>query len=585
MSQKESEEVKGAESEEAEFIAIEEEDLIKAIHWLIRLRWVSVCTFAVAPPLIYLLTKLTPYIFKTFTTFRGISFPMPVQAKFAIYPLAFYVIAAITSLDNLFFIWLAKRLERIGIFKVGKKRLTRIANFQVIHDLIILTVIVYFTGGMESPALFFFIFHMISASILLPRWASYMNGIIAVFLVATLSNLEFYRILPHKALVLTTPPLNLYTKPDYLVAVVVGFAGMLFGTNFMTSFLVNEIKQKQQELKVKMLELFAFYNTSRMISATLELDKVFNNVMRKIARTFNIEKYSLMLLDKEQKELSIAAHSGLPSDLVDNVRFKAGEGIPGQVLKEGQIISSQDIKDEGDFYKRGILERTEYLSIPLRSRERIIGVLNCHKKEGEEFSEIEKQLLMTIANNLATAITNSELYAEVERLSITDGLTELYNHRYFQDALRKEVERAERYGHNLSLIMVDIDNFKNYNDTHGHPAGDIILKRLAQVIKSATRKIDIVARYGGEEFVLILLETNETGAKDLAERVRRKIEGYPFPNRETQPGGTLSVSLGASTLPIDSQNANELISHADEALYQAKNHGRNKAFLYTEIKK
>lgn len=170
----------------------------------------------------------------------------------------------------------------------------------------------------------------------------------------------------------------------------------------------------------------------------------------------------------------------------------------------------------------------------------------------------------------------NELNKRLEELSITDGLTGIYNHRHFYTRLDEEAKRAERYGHPLSVIISDIDHFKDYNDAHGHPAGDSVLKGVASCIKGNARGQDTVARYGGEEFSIILPETEKEAALKVAERIRGCVSEQPFPNKETQPGGNLTISLGVATFPLDAGDVNGLVEKADKALYRAKEGGRNR---------
>ncbi len=163
-----------------------------------------------------------------------------------------------------------------------------------------------------------------------------------------------------------------------------------------------------------------------------------------------------------------------------------------------------------------------------------------------------------------------------KKLSRMDGLTGLYNHRFFQQMLESEIERAKRLEHNLSLFIIDIDHFKYYNDSLGHPEGDRALKNLAEIFRSACRKYDVIARYGGEEFSIISPETPQDAAIKLGERIRSKVEEFDFFGEECMPGGKFTISLGLASYPDDASNRIELIEQADQALYQAKEQGRNK---------
>lgn len=166
--------------------------------------------------------------------------------------------------------------------------------------------------------------------------------------------------------------------------------------------------------------------------------------------------------------------------------------------------------------------------------------------------------------------------ARLHKLAVTDGLTGLFNHRYFQEKWREEVRRARRYGEPLSLLMIDVDQFKNYNDTVGHPQGDVLLRDLASLLEQSVREVDVVARYGGEEFAIVLPKTPGPAARSLGERIRRGVEESEFPRREVQPGGRVTVSVGMACYPDDGETAEEILERADSAAYRAKRAGRNR---------
>lgn len=168
---------------------------------------------------------------------------------------------------------------------------------------------------------------------------------------------------------------------------------------------------------------------------------------------------------------------------------------------------------------------------------------------------------------------------ELRQLAITDGLTGLYNYRYFKDQLQQELNRARRHDLNISLIMIDIDHFKHYNDKNGHPAGDEVLRGIARLLKDNIRNIDIAARYGGEEFSLILIETDKTSAKFVAEKIRKLVEENSFEFEGSQPDGKLTISSGVATFPEDGEDLDNLVNKADQRLYLAKQAGRNVIFV------
>jgi diguanylate cyclase (GGDEF)-like protein len=179
-------------------------------------------------------------------------------------------------------------------------------------------------------------------------------------------------------------------------------------------------------------------------------------------------------------------------------------------------------------------------------------------------------------------IVEMRILREVRQSAILDGLTQVYNYRYFRDRIDHEVKREERSALSVSLLMIDVDHFKAFNDCNGHLHGNVALQEMAALIKSAVRDVDVVTRYGGEEFAVILCETRKGGALLVAEKIRKLVEETSFVGEETQPGGTLTVSIGVATSPIDAPDSQELIAKADAALFDSKNEGKNRVTPYSD---
>lgn len=226
----------------------------------------------------------------------------------------------------------------------------------------------------------------------------------------------------------------------------------------------------------------------------------------------------------------------------------------------------------------------EGLVIPLRNLQSVEGLLALYYIRPTEMSVRDTEKIALIGDVVGRSIETSNAHARVHRMATIDALTNLYNRRYFTDHLRREMKRARRYNHPVALIMVDIDHFKVYNDTHGHLMGDKLLKIFAEVMKKSVRSEDIVARYGGEEFVVVLPVTDAENGYIVAEKLRREVYECNFPHGESQPLGRVTISLGVSDItPKDpsAQEFRDLINHADQALYRAKDEGRNRTKVYS----
>jgi diguanylate cyclase (GGDEF)-like protein len=178
----------------------------------------------------------------------------------------------------------------------------------------------------------------------------------------------------------------------------------------------------------------------------------------------------------------------------------------------------------------------------------------------------------------------AEANTRLAQLAVTDGLTGLYNHRHLHERLALEVERSARNGLPLSVMMIDVDHFKHYNDHHGHPAGDELLRQLSRIMRDGRRANDFVARYGGEEFVVVLVDTPKLTAAQVAEKLREQVAAFPFPHAGGQPDGTLTISIGVASFPDDANDADRLVRSADAALYEAKRGGRDCVVLASPTK-
>ena len=221
------------------------------------------------------------------------------------------------------------------------------------------------------------------------------------------------------------------------------------------------------------------------------------------------------------------------------------------------------------------------LFVPMRRREHSSGYLAAYRRRGAAaFSPADARQLTLLAAWAAMALENLRLSESVEKLAVTDDLTQVYNYRFLKMALKREIKRAARFGQELALVMLDVDNLKGYNDRNGHLRGSYLLREMAALLARQVRSFDLIAKYGGDEFTLILPQTGVEGASVVAERMRRAVEEHAFPLED--PGG-ITISLGVATFPRDADDGQALIRTADQALYVAKRRGRNLVLTYRDV--
>lgn len=219
-------------------------------------------------------------------------------------------------------------------------------------------------------------------------------------------------------------------------------------------------------------------------------------------------------------------------------------------------------------------ETVSCLVVGLKMRDEPPAALTLHRFNGEPFDAANLARAEALAPLFAATLDNLRRFGRAEELSITDGLTGSYNYRYLRSALDKEIARAKRFGETFTIIMLDVDRLKEYNDVYGHLQGSEVLRRVAQCVSGALRGVDILAKYGGDEFVAILPRTDRVGAHILAERIRVAVENHEFPGEHA--GMTITSSMGIALFPDDGESSRDLLESADSALYDAKRSGRNR---------
>jgi diguanylate cyclase (GGDEF)-like protein len=316
--------------------------------------------------------------------------------------------------------------------------------------------------------------------------------------------------------------------------------------------------------------------------------KTYNSIVSNSKELLQSERASILVLNETSSELILKAASGLATDPAKVGPIRVGEGVSGQVIDTGKPLIVADLQREGR--KPAAPERryktNSFISYPIIIGGRKVGVLNVTDKSGgRTFDEVDLSLLEIIGPQVALALERAEWQeraTEFQLMSITDPLTALPNRRYLEERLMEELNRSKRYDYPMSFLMIDIDDFKAYNDKNGHQAGDLALQITAHCLKGALRSADVASRYGGEEFCILLPQTGIVEAGAIADRIRQRVSTTHFPHGKSQPLGRVSISIGVSTFSSMVNTSENIIAAADRALYQAKNRGKDRIVFYGE---
>jgi diguanylate cyclase (GGDEF)-like protein len=284
------------------------------------------------------------------------------------------------------------------------------------------------------------------------------------------------------------------------------------------------------------------------------------------------------MVDEERQELTFELALGEKAKDVSSFRVRIGEGSAGWVAETGEptIVNdvSLDPRFSGKLDSKTQFQTRSILCAPLISRGRTIGVVEIINRLGGGFTRSDLEMLLTLVEPCAIAIENAILFQKTEQLTITDDLTRLFNSRYLNVYIGREIKRCKRHGIPLSVIFLDLDGFKRVNDQYGHLAGSRTLAEVGGILAQAVRESDILARYGGDEFVVVLPETPPPGAMVIAERIRRAIETHCFLEAQGLQA-RISASFGIAAYPDHALTPEGLIQKADQAMYRVKERNKN----------
>jgi diguanylate cyclase (GGDEF)-like protein len=382
-----------------------------------------------------------------------------------------------------------------------------------------------------------------------------------------------------------------------------------------------ELSELEKQIEKARAELAMLYEISAAMRTTLKLDEILYIILTSVTSHEGLGFNRAMLFLVNEKKSLLEGRMGIGPDtgeeadriwklievnrmgledlisaymdfvrkdqsrlnhLVKSLRIplKEDAGILAQTALEEmgfEITTHEALQKVNDDILR-LLKLEFFVTVPLKAKDKVVGVIvadNLFTKK--QITKDDIRILTMFANQAGLAIENSKLYEQSLLMSHTDSLTRLYNHGYFQDQLAEEINKAKETKKPLSLVLLDLDNFKALNDSLGHQFGDKVLSEVSQILKDTSRENDIVARYGGEEFAIILLEVNKANARERGERLREAIEQRNL----SVEGKKVTVSVGIAALGEDAETKNELIYKADRALYEAKSRGKNQTCLYS----
>lgn len=351
--------------------------------------------------------------------------------------------------------------------------------------------------------------------------------------------------------------------------------------------LEQEVQRLRDELEYRTRFADSLQHFLERISCS-DPNKTYNSIVGNLKEMLRSERASVMVLDETTNELVLKAATGLTTDPGTVGPVRVGEGVSGEVIDTGKPMLVTDLRTAGR--KSALPDRryktNSFISYPIMIGGRKVGVLNVTDKSGGgTYDEVDLGLLEIIGPQVALALERAEWQeraTQFQLMSITDSLTTLPNRRYMEERLAEELNRSKRYDYPMSFLMIDIDDFKAYNDKNGHQAGDVALQIAAHSLKSALRAADVASRYGGEEFCILLPQTGIAEAGVIADRIRQRVSTTQFPHGQTQPLGRVTISIGVSTFSKNIDTSENMIAAADRALYRAKSLGKDRVEFYRD---
>jgi diguanylate cyclase (GGDEF)-like protein len=335
------------------------------------------------------------------------------------------------------------------------------------------------------------------------------------------------------------------------------------------------LEATNDELQTQLSELYFIHEFFKALNRYSSVDDVCSLVVDGLNGVLGCEISAVFLVCPLDWKLRLHASQGCDPDLIADV-VSVDETVLGTAFSRGPVqIPQADPFSAASAWADPAAHIASQAAVPLVAGDTVLGVLVAASTAPRELAPAEMERLISMSSQASLSLQNAQLLTELERLSVTDRLTQLYNHAHFHQRLDEECSRSTRFGHDLALVMIDIDDFKSFNDKYGHPRGDDALRAVSAVIRSNLRDMDVAARYGGEEFVVLLPETSLENARIVAERITSQVAAQHILTRDENILHC-TVSAGVATFPEHAPTASRLVEAADRALYNAKGAGKNR---------
>ncbi len=437
----------------------------------------------------------------------------------------------------------------------------------IIFDTLLIAAMTRYTGGAASDFyVFYFLTVSVGAYVLSPLATIIFAGLItALYLGGNITTLSM------------AGPLGMVIRITliWFYALMVNYISEYFRrseTRLLKVF--NTLNRRTSELEKIHAQMEMVYENSRILAGILDFDQIVEEILKIGERVLDYPALGIMLIGPGNNLI----YRGRLIGGSKNSRLKAVAQdkmeLPYRVVRAGDPVRVVDLSSRTD-YEPLLKSARSVMMVPMVTHGKTTGLLVAESPRRGAFEDQDERFLSVLARSAAMALENSILHRKTEELTIIDDLTGVNNYRYFAEKIKEEKRRAVRYDQALSLIMIDIDWFKKFNDNYGHEVGNRVLVGLTSVIKKCIRDVDILCRYGGEEFIIILPQTPEREASKIAQRIRDEVEAAEFGGGEGIPLLKVTVSIGVSSYPENRRTEEELINAVDQALYRAKGSGKN----------